>query len=235
MFRVTDLERRVLQVQGTDSLQQRDELLRELEPHVRRIASRVCKRVITQQDDEYIIAYKAIDEAIKDYDPKHKASFLSFAYRVIQRRLVDYFRQEQKHQRVVPLHSSGNQVEEAYHPEVVARSFENHQKMELAQLRRLEIEVFTQALERHGITMQQLLKKAPKHRDTRENLFNIAKIIVSDEELLSQFHRQKKPDKELAKRLDMHRRTLSRHWIYLTALTILVVEDLSLLRDYIGL
>ncbi|MBA4494912.1 RNA polymerase sigma-I factor [Paenactinomyces guangxiensis] len=235
MFGVTDLEMRVLQVQGTDSPEQRDELLRELEPHVRRIASRVCKRVITQQDDEYSIAYKALNEAIEDFSPHHKASFLSFAYRVVQRRLVDYFRQEQKHQRVVPIVGPGSRGEEASHREIIELSFEKHKKEEETRMRRSEIESFTLALEKHGITLNDLVKKSPKHRDTRENLFKIAKILVSDENLLNQFYRQKKPDKHIAKKLGMHRRTLSRHRTYLIALTVLAVEDLTLMRGYVGL
>lgn len=235
MFRGTDLERRVLQVQGTDSPDQRNELLRELEPDVRRIASRICKRVITRQDDEYIVAYKGMDEAIKSYSPHHKASFLSFAYKVVQRRLVDYFRQEAKYQRVVPFSGPGAREEESHHPEIVALSFERHKKEEIAQMRRSEIEIFKQALERHGISLTELVKKSPKHRDTRENLFQIAKVLVSDEQLLHQFYRQSKPDKHMAKKLGLHRRTLSRHRTYLIALTVLVVEDLTLMRSYVGL
>lgn len=235
MFRGTDLEWRVLRAQGTDSPEQRNELLRELEPDVRRIASRVCKRVITRQDDEYMIAYRALDEAIKDYSPNYKASFLSFAYKVIQRRLVDYFRQEQKHQCHVPVDGPNTREGESIHPDIVALSFEKHRKEELAQMRRVEIEILTQTLLSHGITMNELARKSPKHRDTRENLFQVAKVIVSDEKLLQQFYRQKKPDKELAKRLGLHRRTLSRHRTYLIALTVLVVEELTLIREYVGL
>ncbi len=235
MVRGTDLERRVLKVQGTDSPEQRDELLRELEADVRRIASRVCKRVITRQDDEYIIAYKGMDEAITSYRPHHKASFLSFAYQVVHRRLVDYFRQEARYQKIVPFSGPEGREEESNHPEIVALSFERHKKEEMAQMRRSEIEIFKQALKRHGISLAELVKKSPKHRDTRENLFQIAKILVSDQQLLDQFYSQRRPSKQMAQKLGLHRRTLSRHRTYLIALTVLVVEDLTLMRSYVGL
>lgn len=235
MIRGTDLESRVLQVQGTHSPEQRDDLLRELEPHVRRIASRICRRVITQQDDEYMIAYRALDEAIGNYSPDFKASFLSFAYKVIQRRLVDYFRQEAKHQKAIPITVQNEHDEEIQHQEVVALSFEKHKKDELNQMRRLEIEIFTRALSKFDITLEELVKKKPKHRDTRENLFHMAKILVQNEELLQKLYSQRKPDKEIAQVLGVHRRTLSRHRSYLIALTVIHVEDLTLLRSYIGL
>lgn len=239
MFRgTTDLEARVLQVQTAHSPEQRDDLLRELEPHVRRIASRVCRRVITQQDDEYMIAYRALDEALEKYKPDFNASFLSFAYKVIQRRLVDFFRQEVKHQRVLPISATGVRDDENNNnndQNLVAVSIERHKDEELDHMRRLEIEIFIDALGKFGITLNDLAKKKPKHRDTRENLFRIAKQLVADEKLLHTFYTQKRPDKETAKALGMHRRTLSRHRNYLIALTIVVVEDLGLLRSYIGL
>ncbi|MGA9173012.1 MAG: sigma-70 family RNA polymerase sigma factor, partial [Thermoactinomyces sp.] len=184
MFRGTDLETRVLQVQETHSPEQRDDLLRELEPHVRRIASRICRRVVTPHDDEYMIAYRAIDEAIAGYNPEHRATFLSFAYKVIQRRLVDYFRQEARHQRSVPLTAPGAREEETNHQELVAISFEKHKKEETDRMRRLEIEIFVRSLEKHGITMDELARKSPKHRDTRENLLQVAKMLVSEKKLL---------------------------------------------------
>ncbi|MBH8598590.1 MULTISPECIES: sigma-70 family RNA polymerase sigma factor [unclassified Thermoactinomyces] len=235
MFRGTDLEMRVLQVQETHSPEQRDELLRELEPHVRRIASRICRRVVTPHDDEYMIAYRAIDEAIGRYNPEHRATFLSFAYKVIQRRLVDYFRQEGRHQRSVPLSAPGAREEETHNQELVALSFERHKKEETDRLRRLEIEIFIRSLEKYGITLEELTKKSPKHRDTRESLLQVAKMLVSDKNLMQKFLSQKKTEKDLAKTLGLHRRTLNRHRNYLIALTIVVVEDLTLIRSYIGL
>ena len=235
MFRGTDLETRVLQVQETHSPDKRDDLLRELEPHVRRIASRVCRRVITKQDDEYMIAYKALDEAISGYSSGFQATFMSFAYKVIHRRLVDYFRQEAKHQKTVPLLTSGPNEEEIQNQEVVAKAFESYRDEELSKMRRLEIEIFKKALAKQGITLDELVKKSPKHRDTRENLFHVAKKLVSEKQLLHKFLHQKKLDKEIASYLGMHRRTLNRHRKYLTALTIVMTEDLALVRSYLGL
>ncbi|KPC72630.1 hypothetical protein ADL26_15035 [Thermoactinomyces vulgaris] len=236
MFRgTTDLEARVLQVQTAHSPEQRDDLLRELEPHVRRIASRVCRRVITQQDDEYMVAYRALDEALEKFKPDFNASFLSFAYKVIQRRLVDYFRQEGKHHRVLPMGGTGTRADENQNQELVSVSFERHNNEELDRMRRMEIEIFIKALAKFDISLNDLAKKKPKHRDTRENLFQIARQLVADQSLLHKFYTQKRPDKELAKALGMHRRTLSRHRDYLIALTIVRVEDLGLLRSYIGL
>ncbi|MBA4602237.1 sigma factor [Thermoactinomyces mirandus] len=236
MFRGTDLERRVLLAQETRSPDKRNDLLKELEPQVRRIASSVCRREITKQDDEYMIAYKALDEAISGYCSGFQATFMSFAYKVIHRRLIDYFRHEKKHRRIIPLvNYSGTSDEETPNPEVVAKAFENHRNEELKYMRQMEIEMFRKSLARYGITFEELVKKSPKHRDTRENLYKIAAKIVSDQDLLQKFLQQKKLDKEISSALGMHRRTLSRHRKYLIALTIVMTEDLTLIRSHLGL
>jgi RNA polymerase sigma factor len=237
LFRGSEMgwESRVLEVQGTGSPEKRNELLRELEPHVRRIASKACKKLVTPQDDEYIIAYRGMNEAIDRFSMTHGVTFLSFAEKVMRGRLVDYFRQEQKHHRLVSFNAPGGQNDEVTRPEIVELSFETHRKEEMKRLCRQEIEIFAAKLADFGLTLEELAKKKPKHRDTRENLLEVARILVADEALLHKFYYLKKPDKELAKSLGMHRRTLSRHRAYLIALTIVVVEDLTLIRSYIGL
>jgi RNA polymerase sigma factor len=236
MFRgTTDLETRVLQVQGTRSPDELNELLRELEPFARKIAFRVCGKIITIHDDEYSIAMLALNEAITHYRPA-KASFLSFAHTVIQRRLVDHFRQESRHQRGVSLYTTPSVREEEWiRPELVELSFENHQKHEVEQERRVDVKIFAEELARFGIRMEELVKKRPKHRDTRENLYQAARVIASDRRLLERFYSQKKADKDLAKALGMHRRTLNRHRNYLIALTIVIVQDLRTIKEYIGM
>ncbi|WP_164491797.1 sigma-70 family RNA polymerase sigma factor [Staphylospora marina] len=232
---VSGWEARVLAVQKSGSPEERDALLRDLEPEVRRIASKVCKRVISPQDDEYAVAYRGMNEAIDRFSKDHGVSFRSFAEKVLRGRLVDYFRQEQKHHRLVPWHSPHSENEDMTRPEIVEMSFETHRKQEETAMCRHEIQVFVERLAQYGISLEELVKKKPKHRDTRENLLNAARFLVSDRTLLSRFYTQKKPDKEVAEALGMHRRTLSRHRSYLIALTIVVIEDLTMIRGYIGL
>ena len=230
-----DIEWRVKQVQMTGSPEERNDLLRDLEPQVLKIASKISKRLITKQDDEFAVAYEGLNEAITKYDPQHQSAFMSFAYLVIHGRLVDYFRRQKKHANQVSLSSSNANEEESHHPGVIARSCENFQEEELTKMRQLEISIFTQILGKHGITLNELVKKSPKHRDTRENLFQVAKILISNKSLLQDFYGRKRLKKQTINELGLHRRTLSRHRIYLTALTILFIEDLPLMREYLDL
>lgn len=230
-----NLEWRVKQVQMTGSLDQREDLLRELEPQILRIASKISKRLITKHDDEYAITFEAFNEAISKFDPQHQSAFMSFAYMVIHGRLVDYFRQQQKHTNQVSLTPSDTDEEESNHPGIISRSFETYEAEELARMRRLEIALFSQMLAKHNINFSELVKKSPKHRDTRDNLFQVAKNLIAHEPLLQLFYEKKRLDKQIMEKAGIHRRTLSRHRTYLIALTIVLMEDLPLIRDYLDL
>lgn len=230
-----NVEWRVHHVQMTGSPEERNDLLKDLEPQVLKIASKISKRLITKQDDEYAIALEGLNEAINKYDKSHQSAFMSFAYLVIHGRLVDYFRQQKRHANHVPLTTSNSQEEESTHPGIIAHSYENFRKDELTQMRKLEITIFAQTLKKYGITMNELVKKSPKHRDTRKNLFQIAKKLASNRKLLQDFLARKRLKKKHVDELGLHRRTLSRHRTYLTALTILFVEDLPLIREYLDL
>ncbi|TCP62482.1 sigma-70 family RNA polymerase sigma factor [Baia soyae] len=230
-----DFEKRVEEIQSTDSPMQRDQLLRELEPHVARMASRVCQRVITKHDDEYMIAYSAMDEAIERFQTIEEGSFLAFAFVVIRGRLIDYYRHEKKHQNQIPLEVPGyaDSESEMLHPELNHHSVEQYQAMGQAEQFRNDIAFFTSALEVHGITLEEVVKKCPKHRDTRESMFEIAKTIVSKPTYLQSFYQLAKLDKELMNELGFHRRTLTRHRVYLIALTIILSEDVPYMKSYL--
>lgn len=232
---IPEIEARVREAQAAESGGTREDLLKDLEPYILRVASKVCKRPISKQDDEFTIALIGLNEAISCYESEQSSSFLSFAYMVIHRRLVDYYRHEKKHANQVPLVPPNAKENDLQYPEVVSRSFAQYREEELTRARRLEVLHFSQCLERFGIKMSDLVKSSPKHRDTREHLLEIASRIVADKDLLSDFYEQVKPGKELADRIGLHRRTLQRHRKYLVALTVVLVEDLPLIREYLGL
>lgn len=213
-----------------NSIQKREELIRENETMIIRIASRICRRPITKEDDEYAIALAGFDEAITSYDPAQRSSFLSFAYLVIHRRLIDFFRQEQRHRDHVQTVLGKEQNQD-----VDKLSFQKFWEDDLALLRRLEVAHFSRSLHRFGIKMADLVESSPKHQDTRENMLKVAQAIVAKPELLQSFYKEKRLGKEAARQLGFHPRTLRRHRNYLIALTLILVENLPLMREYLGL
>ncbi|MBD1373450.1 sigma-70 family RNA polymerase sigma factor [Hazenella sp. IB182357] len=235
MLQGIDLDTRVRQVQETNLPEHRNELLKELEPNVRRIASRICKRIITEQDDEYMICYNALNEAIEDFDEKHQSTFFTFANQVAQRRLIDYFRQERKHRQLTSLTPTDELGDVDSHPEMIGRSFAQHDEENLSALRQMEVQEYSASLAKYGLNMSQLVKKAPKHVDTRNHLRQVANLLAKDMHTFEKLCLKKRIPKERVQALGVNRRTLSRHRVYIIALTILIKEDFFYIRHYIGI
>lgn len=232
-LQVASLEERVLEARKDASI--REELINEHQSYILKVASKVCIRSITKQDDEFSIALAGFDEAISSYRSDQGTKFHSFAFTVIKRRLTDYFRSEQRHYNQVPLVSGDSKDNEPTHREVIEKSHENHHDRELEEKRKSDVEEFTEHLLRFKITMKDLTKVSPKHRDTRQNLLDIARKIESDPELKKQFYSRKRLKKGFSESVGCHRRTLKRHRTYLIALMVVLVEDLPTIREYLGL
>lgn len=232
-LQVASLEERVLEAQKDPAI--REELIREDQPYILKVASRVCTHIITKQDDEFSIALLAYDEAIRKYRSDQNTKFRSFAFTVIQRRLTDYFRSEQRHFNQVPLIPEESKDNEPTHRAVIEKSHENHNDRELMEKRHLDVKEFKEHLLKFKISLKELTKVSPKHRDTRQNLVDIAQRIQSDPELKKQFYSRKRLKRGFAEKVGCHRRTLRRHRTYLIALLVVLVEDLPTIREYLGL
>ncbi|SIT18800.1 RNA polymerase sigma factor [Kroppenstedtia eburnea] len=231
--KVSVLEERLLKARNDPAV--REELIDENQTYILKVASKICIRNITRQDDEYSVALLGFNEAINSYRSDQSTKFHSFAFTVIRRRLTDYFRSETRHFNQVPLVSADSKDNEPTYPEVIRKAFEEHHDRELEEKRRSDLEEFAKHLQRFKISLNDLVKISPKHRDTRQNLQEIARRIASKKELLEQFYKQKRLKKGFAEQVGCHRRTLKRHRNYLIALVVVLVEDLPTIREYLGL
>lgn len=93
----------------------RNDLIRQYQPFIAKVASKVCKQYIDQSRDEFSVAIEAFNEAIDHFNAEQGSGFLSFADMVIRRRVIDYIRKETRQTRDVFLESDSlneeNQVE----------------------------------------------------------------------------------------------------------------------------
>ncbi len=215
----------------------RETLIKEYSPFIMRVAAVTSKRYLDPtSDDEYSVALIAFNEAIDNFSPAKRCSFLAFANIVIRRRLIDYFRKQRHKEKEIPL--SGFQSPEDYEEEepkviVIGSQIVYQKEMEIYD-RRAEIEELKRILAQFGITLNQLVESSPKHRDTRENLFYIAEEIINYPPALAMIMK----DGSLlyswmTKKFGLSRKTLRRHRLFLVALCLLKTGDFPYLSDYI--
>ncbi|MFB6465671.1 RNA polymerase sigma factor SigI [Cytobacillus sp. Hz8] len=229
------LEKQVKLIQQGDVALQ-DQLINSYKPFIAKNVSAVCKRYISESDDEFSIGLIAFNEAIQKYSPDKGSSLLSFAEVIIKRRVIDYIRGQSRHQiNSVPAFNNEQQEEEEsasfIEEELSIKEFK--EKVDNTK-RREEIYQFSNMLEEFGLSFQDLVEQSPKHADARKNAMIVAKTLVQDEEMKSLFMEKKKlPIKQLERKVEVSRKTIERNRKYIMAISLIVMSDFVYLKDYI--
>ena len=214
----------------------RNQIISEYRPFVLKITSKVCKRYIDDQDDEFSIALVAFNEAIDAYDQTQKASFLSFSELVMKRRLIDHIRKQQKFQNQLPMTAFEIQDDEDHflNPVEIKQAQMEYEEHQTQEKRKEDILAYVKELANYGISLNELVEISPKHKDARENLFSIADILVKDDNMLSYLKERKSiPIKDLLPKVEVSRKTIERNRKYIIALVLIQINDFYFLKDYL--
>lgn len=222
--------------QGREEL--RNDLIKQYRPFIVTTASRFSKRYIDpDRDDEFSVALLAFDEAITRYSNEGGSRFIGFAAQVMNRRLIDYARKEQRHLTAVPYSSLQGESEEegSVLSKIEAKeALTVYSREQIAQDRRDEIRTITEELSEYGISFFELTEQSPKHQDSRESLLEIGIRLAKRESLLALLKDKKKlPLKELGQLENVSRKTLERHRKYLITVALIAAGAYPLLQQYI--
>lgn len=226
-----------------ERIQQGDAELRETfisayRPYIAKVTSRFSKRFIdSARDDEFSIALLAFDEAITHYSSTGGSSFLGFAETVIRRRLIDYVRKEQRHKQSVPLSAFDLEDEEesSYNTVETTEAVAIYEQQLESERRRYEIVAFQEVLTSYGIAFSELADKSPKHKDSREALYEIGSTLARDERMMTLLEMKRQlPIKELLEVCTVSRKTLERNRKFIIAAALIMAGDYPHLQSYIG-
>lgn len=232
------LEDSIERIQKGDT-QLQNEVLEQFTPFVAKTVSTVCKRYISESDDEFSIGLIAFNEAIERFNPDKGRSIISFSETVIKSRVIDYIRKEAKSPDMLELSSSGFILDEdsgVYGQNQIEAeiSIEEYQKELESKQRSDEILRFQGVLTEFKLTMNDLFNQAPKHIDARINAINVAQTLVNDTLLRETFLETKKlPIKDLSNIVSVSRKTIERNRKYIIAIAIILDGDYVFLKDYL--
>jgi RNA polymerase sigma factor len=229
------LEDKIEKVKKGDE-QLRNDLLEQYQPFIKKVASKVCKRYVDDTMDEFSIGLLAFNEAIDQYQEGQGSKFLTFANMVIQRRLIDHIRKEERQKRNIFLDKEENEdderSEESYAEQKAA--MDRYDLEQQSEMRMMEIEEYRKMLEQYDISFTVLSKQCPKHIDARENAINIAKMVAKSEELTNYLiERKQLPIKKLLDEVDCSRKTIERNRKYIIAIALIYIGKFSALSSYI--
>lgn len=226
----------LLQLAREGDREARERLIDSFTPFILRVASQSRGRYVqVGEDEEVSIGMLAFNEAIDHFDDRRGKNFLAFAEQVIRRRLIDHYRRERRGAREVNFSELKDQENPGYPLEAEVRmAVEEHRRVAEAEDQREEILRYRDLLAAYGISLPELVRISPKHRDARDSARKVARVLAEDPELAEHLRRLKElPLKELSSRVAVSRKTLERQRKYIIALALIAMEDFDHLRGYV--
>ncbi len=240
---MTGLNRRKVQARLEDLLARvqqgdidaRNQLIETYTPFVLKVASHKAGRYLNpNMDEEVSVALMAFNEAIDAYNGD-RGSFVAFSQTVIQRRLIDYFRQ--RHDEPHEILFSDLEEHDAHSSNtapLTQKAVSVWTVTEQEEARRQEISEYETALQKLGIQWADLVRVAPKHRDSRTRAMKLGRAVAHNPE-----QRQRVletgvlPVQALAQEFGVSRRLIERHRPYIVAVAVLMCLDLPYLQEYV--
>lgn len=206
----------------------------EYEAFILKCASKTSKRYITKSEDEWSVAMEAFCSAVSAYSYE-KGSFLRFAKLMISRRLIDFFRTQNKYRQefsVSPLVFWGNpedgEDERALAQEIAVKATD-YQENSLKD----EIEAAGAQFSNYGFTFFSLIDCSPKSQKTKSACSAAVSYMVSSPLLCSEMRRSRcLPLKLIEENAKVSRKILERHRKYIIAAIEILTGDYPGLADY---
>jgi len=225
------LKHHILQAQQGNG-NAREHLIAKHKKYILQTCSSICNRYLSWENDEELsIGLLAFNESLDAYDTAGKTKFTTFAYSVIKKRLIDYFRSQAKYDsELVTTSTDTNELELLNNKEAITNYTENNSLENLAIL----IEYYRVKLDEYDIDINELPEFCPKHSDTRETLQKVSGILINNPDLFNHLIRYKHlPIKQLIITTGQSRKILERGRKYIIALTLILTDpELAPLKKF---
>lgn len=221
----------------TGNSEARENFIREYKPFIAKTSMDICKRLLTWgESDELSLGMIAFNTALDTYDPNKRVPFLPYARVVIQNKLKDFFRKESRLQKECSFNSEPDG--KTLSPAEIQSAWKDFQDRTIEEERRDELLAYEKLLGRFGIDFMALVDVSPKHKDSRQNLFEVAAFIAGNSEMMKQLQQKKQLQiSDLVTKTNVNRKTLERgrKFIIATALVLHYRMEYPYIHAYINL
>ena len=207
----------------------RESMIKENWKYIISVVSKLTGKS-AESTDEFSVGLQAFNEAIDNYDKQKNDKFLPFASLVINRRVIDYIRKNMKFEKEYPFtfFEVDNQ-EEKIKKHFTDKKEDFTKKIEVEE----EIIGFKKQLAEFGIEMDEMVKFAPKHIDTKIMCVSIAKRISSDPNISKKIMGEKKlAINYIVDNFIVKRKTVEKHRKYILVLFLVFNSNLEVIKGY---
>lgn len=210
-----------------------DDLISDYLPFIKAEAAKVMKRALnTNQDDEYSIAMIAFHEAINGYS-KTRGSFINYASMLIRNRLIDYWRKNDRHSKVISL-ASPNYDETTLEDHLVGEEFQE-ENLVVRQVTKEEIQELSQQMKAFGVSLTDVAESSPKQERTLAKCKKVLRAVKDNEEIMESFFRTKRlPLTKILEEVKVPRKTIERHRKYIITLLLIYSNGYEMIRGHLS-
>jgi len=194
--------------------------------------SKLCKRYLSWENDEELsIALIAFNIACDKYD-KTKGNFYSFGKVIIKNALIDFFRKNKTSPNLTFENNEGsvNYIDEK-------NSINNYEIQIENEFRVNEIKLSSEELLKYKLDFNSLINLSPSHKDTRNNLLNVALLCTREESILSYLKTKRRlPTKEIVILTASNRKFIEKWRIYIISLILVLTNpEYIYLKSYLNI
>lgn len=225
------LEDKVGMIQSGDE-DLRNQVIADCLPYIKGVLRRMLQIPDIEQSDEYSIALTAFNDALNHYDMTTNVPFLRFAGLVINRRIIDWLRQQRLNRQVLTFSQC-----EADHGETFIENLGSISSDHVWQNMEIEEELVNLRLrlQKFNLSLPHLVKVFPRHRDTRLTCIRVARTLVTTPGLYQRFDSDcRLPAADLARFCLIPLKTIERNRPGIIFLALLLSSDLEIIKSYLN-
>jgi RNA polymerase sigma factor len=211
----------------------REEFINKYKPYIINTVSNITHKYIdTENSDEFSVGLSAFNEAIDCFDDQKNSHFFKFSTLVIKRRLTDFARRNKKHCNVYPFTYFEDKNNSYFEELNLKTEIDMHTTFEITK----EINLFRERLHEFGISLNDLVNSAPKHKDSKSLCIRIAKVIADDSKLFGKLVKSRNiPKTDLLKAIKINKKTIERNRKFIIAASLIFGCEFYLLKDFIDI
>lgn len=224
------LEDKVRRVQAGDE-DLRNQLIADCLPYIKGVLRRMMQLSDIEQCDEFSIALTAFNDALDRYAHETNVPFLRFAGLVINRRVIDWLRQQKHNRQILTFSQCEAEHGESFTDQLASVASDSvWENMEIEE----ELVRLRQRLQDFNLSLSQLVRNFPKHRDTRLTCLRIASLLTVTPKLSQRFERELRlPAAELSRSSGIPLKTVERNRSAIIFLALLLKSDLEVIKSYL--
>lgn len=209
----------------------RNKFISDYKPFIARVISNILGKYIdTENSDEFSIGLIAFNEALECYDITRNYNFFLFCEQIIRCRVIDYLR---KNNRKKEYPFSYYEDEYKINFEENYSQYNSHFSLDDVEIKE-EIALLKENLSNFGISLADLVKMTPKHKDSLLLCIKIARTLSEDGNLFNYMMKNKNiPRNALKKLAKVHSKTIGNHRNFIIALCLILKSDLELSKKYL--